>query len=671
MKKHPPIKFLSPVKRILIAAICLGIIVISYCRTSAVPTVSVVMPVFNRQDLVERAIDSILNQSYTDFEFIIVDDGSTDETPAILKDYAQKDTRIKIFTNPTNKGIAYSRQRGLDLARGKYVAIMDSDDWSLPDRLAKSVSFMADHPEIDAMTGPVESINDETSFDIKPSDTTYTLDKQDGFYEIELTFYNSFANVASLFKREFAVKNKIHYDPGFVSAEDYDFWRQFVSAGGKLASITDTLVYIRSHGSNSPSYYEQMISNSLKIHRKLLSRFFTPKESDLKFVYPLPKKCKLLKKMANINKTLNRVPQEWIEKRYTAQCPENRDDYLLFTHTEWSDFVRIETDGRVKRYGTGEQGKATIKGNQIIIEWDNWDPEIFEKKPDGSYDYKIRIKAHRSEPIISVVMSTYNRADFLPKAIESILDQTFKDWEFIIINDGSTDQTATILDEYAARDSRIKVLTNPQNRGLVWSLNLGLDNARGEFIARMDDDDISLPDRFEKQYIFLRKYPDMTATSSFVGQPKNREPWPFQQKTDSDEMKTDLFLGTVPISHPSLMIRRAFLDEHHIRYSDKYRAAEDTKFYLDLYDAGAKMGKVPEVLVLYRLHGDNPAEWYDTQYKNSNLFLEDEIFPRFNIHDKILSRPACPQFRKMVAENRKKQQLPQEILERAVELKCP
>ena len=278
---------------------------------------------------------------------------------------------------------------------------------------------------------------------------------------------------------------------------------------------------------------------------------------------------------------------------------------------------------------------------------------------------------HYSKPKISVVMSTYNRANLLPAAIDSILGQTFKDFEFIIINDGSSDDTADVLKKYADQDSRIRILTNPQNKGLVYSLNRGLDAAHGEFIARMDDDDVSLSTRFEKQYDFMKVNPNITATSSFVGQPQSGKVWPFQKKTDSDEMKTDLFLGTVPISHPSLFVRRDFLNTNHIRYNDKYESAEDNKFYLDLYDAGAIIGKVPEVLVLYRVHQTNPPEWNMARYNNTNLFLQDEILPRFDIHTQVTTRPPCEQFHQMVEANKIKKQLPQDLLEYSVEQKCP
>ena len=106
-------------------------------------------------------------------------------------------------------------------------------------------------------------------------------------------------------------------------------------------------------------------------------------------------------------------------------------------------------------------------------------------------------------PLISVIMGSYNRggdrqSSLLLKAVDSILAQTEQNFEFIIINDGSTDNTAELLEELAQKDKRIIVLTNKENHGLFYSLNKGLDKARGKYIARMDDDDFSFPNRFQK-----------------------------------------------------------------------------------------------------------------------------------------------------------------------------
>jgi len=106
---------------------------------------------------------------------------------------------------------------------------------------------------------------------------------------------------------------------------------------------------------------------------------------------------------------------------------------------------------------------------------------------------------------ISVLMSVFNGEAYLSEAIESILDQTYKNFEFIIINDCSTDNSKKILRKYANADKRIQLINNKQNLGLTKSLNFGLKNSHGEFVARMDSDDISLPIRLEEQYNYLKK----------------------------------------------------------------------------------------------------------------------------------------------------------------------
>lgn len=276
-----------------------------------------------------------------------------------------------------------------------------------------------------------------------------------------------------------------------------------------------------------------------------------------------------------------------------------------------------------------------------------------------------------NRPAISVVMSTYNRAAFLPRSIESILNQTFADFEFIIVNDGSSDETAKVLNLFAAKDKRIRVITNEHNQGLVYSLNLGLDLARGKYIARMDDDDVSLPTRFEKQYAFMEQNPDFVAVGSWIGRPDNEKKWPFHDETDPEKLKVVLYLNRVPISHPASFIRRSFLNEHGIRYSSAYKAAEDRKFWLDIFDAEGKIGNLPEVLLLFRLHGSNPKEYYRDQWLNSRKFFNEEILPRFGITEEFSGSNQCDVLKKMVTRNKQLNLVSQQILEQQISKECP
>lgn len=201
-------------------------------------------------------------------------------------------------------------------------------------------------------------------------------------------------------------------------------------------------------------------------------------------------------------------------------------------------------------------------------------------------------------PKISVVMATYNRAEYyLPRAIESVLSQTMGDFEFIIINDASKDATQEILNAYAKKDKRIRIFSNDQNKGLVYNLNLGLKKARGKYIARMDDDDESLPERFEKQFEFLEQNPDIVATGcSFVRPDNHKRKDTFPSNPEDAKIRT---LFEVPVAHPCAMIRNHFLKKHHIIYVDEYALAEDMPFWRDIIlKHDGKISNLSDVLLI-------------------------------------------------------------------------
>lgn len=278
------------------------------------------------------------------------------------------------------------------------------------------------------------------------------------------------------------------------------------------------------------------------------------------------------------------------------------------------------------------------------------------------YDFK--------RPLVSVVMSTYKRPGRLVKAIDSILRQTYSRFEFIIINDSPDDRkTRIILKRYAQYDNRIKVITNSVNKGLIYSLNAGLDMAKGKYIVRMDDDDISFPTRLEKQVAFMQEHPELAVAGSWVSPIGSDRPYPFQRETDPQMIKVNLYVGEAPISHPSAIIRRSFLEENNIRYDSEFKSAEDRQFWMDITIAGGLIGNIPEVLVQYRLHSENSTEYYLAQYANVEKFqkqtIKNFLGESFNENDHI-----CVSIKKMVQENKKHQTLDQDKLEQKVKFMC-
>lgn len=317
-----------------------------YGYFSTKPTVSVVMPVYNRADLLPRAIDSILNQTYKDFEFIIIDDASTDASASIAQQYAQKDKRIKLFVNDANKGIAFSRNKGMEKAKGKYIAIMDSDDQALPFRLEKSIRILEENPNFDALSGTTINIEEKLSAQEILKWRAYTPIKNN--FTISFIFNNSFANASAIFKQNFVKEHLIRYNESYISAEDYDFWKQFVLNGGKLLTIHEPLTFVRKHFLNSEKYYEEMKKNSKKVHRELISQFFEPTEDDVKLNYTLKEKCALLEKLENANNQKNIVSKEDMFHYKNSFCPPQTGEKYYITFPEGEDFIYLQNNQYIK-----------------------------------------------------------------------------------------------------------------------------------------------------------------------------------------------------------------------------------------------------------------------------------------------------------------------------------
>jgi len=360
------------------------------------PTISVVMPVYNRADLLPRAINSILNQTYKDFELIIVDDASTDSSAIIAQQYAQKDGRIKLLKNDKNKGIAYSRNKGMDKAKGKYIAIMDSDDQSLPFRLEKSLKVLEENPKYVALSGGTINIDEKISAQDILNWNQYNIVKNN--FAISFIFNNTFANAASIFKRDFAQQNNIRYNESYVSAEDYDFWKQFVFKGGELLTIYEPFTFIRYHYSNSDTYYDEMYKNSTKIHKELLSRFFNPNSEEVKAVYTLNEKCELLEKIEIANQEKQIVPQQDIEVYKNTFCPPTNSEKYYIADINNEDYI-YKTNGKYIKLSSNEEVEFKKENNVITFKTKEGKSYSYKKHPqNNTYSYLSDVKYKISHP---------------------------------------------------------------------------------------------------------------------------------------------------------------------------------------------------------------------------------------------------------------------------------
>jgi glycosyltransferase involved in cell wall biosynthesis len=200
-------------------------------------------------------------------------------------------------------------------------------------------------------------------------------------------------------------------------------------------------------------------------------------------------------------------------------------------------------------------------------------------------------------PRVTVLMPVFNGEAHLAGAIDSILGQTFRDFELLVIDDGSTDRSAAIAAGFG--DSRVRVERNTSNLGLVRTLNRGLDMARGEYVARMDADDLSLPERLRGQVAFLDAHPDFGLCGTWVETFGEREGAVWSYPTDAEVIRCSLLFRSV-LAHPTVMLRRRMFEAAGLRYDEHYPHAEDFQLW-QRASARFPLANIGEVLVRYRI----------------------------------------------------------------------
>ena len=221
----------------------------------------------------------------------------------------------------------------------------------------------------------------------------------------------------------------------------------------------------------------------------------------------------------------------------------------------------------------------------------------------------------KNNPLISVLMSVYNAEKYLATAIESVLNQTEKDFEFIIINDGSIDKSIDVIERYATYDDRI-VLINRENKGLVDSLNEGASIAKGKFIARMDADDISLPTRFEEQINYMNNN-NLSLCGSWIeafNDADEVEVWTYPEKHEDNIFRLFFMCS---FAHPSVMIKKNVFNELNYRNG----VAEDYRLWCDIANKGFNIGNIQKVLLKYRIHEDQITKSHSKELMDSTNII--------------------------------------------------
>lgn len=234
----------------------------------------------------------------------------------------------------------------------------------------------------------------------------------------------------------------------------------------------------------------------------------------------------------------------------------------------------------------------------------------------------------RRAPRVSVLLPVHDGRAFLREAIDSILGQTFRDFELLVIDDGSTDGSAAIAAEY--RDPRLRLVANGENLGLIRTLNRGLELARGDYVARMDADDVSLPERIARQVDFLDANPDVGICGSWTywfGEVRDAvKTYP----TRPEDVRCQLLFDGA-IAHPSVCLRRGWFARHGLRFDEAYPYAEDYELWCRASEI-FPLANLDEVLLRHRVHARSVTRRHARAQEETVRRIQREALVRLGVH---------------------------------------
>jgi glycosyltransferase involved in cell wall biosynthesis len=553
------------------------------------PSISVIMPVYNAAPYVKAAINSILDQSYSDFEFIIINDASTDRTKEILDTI--RDTRIIRIENQENEGNYRSRNKGIETAKGKYICVMDGDDIAHPDRLRIQYEFMEENLSFLAAGSDIKIFSNT-------SVRNFEREREPEKIKVQLLMDNVCTHPSLIIRREVFFEHHLRYNESYEYSADYDLMVE-ISRLGNLTNINHSLLYYRRHPLQitSQKHREQVLFADRIRLKQLNSLAIYPSEKEKEFY------LRLLKNEALEKEEIKRA-EDWLNRLL-----EQNAKIKIYDPFYLHDFL--------KNLSFWKENRKEYSSH--------WDIPLSKR-----IDIPLSERTYTPyNSLVSIILPVYNVCpDFLQESVESVLSQTYTNFELLIVDDGSTDGCTDILTKYT--DPRIRLIKNHHN--FIDTLNCGLEKARGKYIARMDADDVMLPHRLQTQYDFMECHPEIDICGSWMerfGQSSGLARVPTEH-----EMIISTFVLNNAVFHPSVVVRKNSLQN--MKYSYDYPCAEDYKLWTELALKGLHFANIPEVLLKYRQSEGQVTQSRWTEMMNSTKKIQVEYIEQ--VMEKMMER---------------------------------
>lgn len=514
------------------------------------PLVSVIVPVYNTAFYLTQCLDSIINQSFKNIEIICINDGSTDESHAILTNFAERDKRIKII-NQENKGLSISRNAGIDAAQGKYITFVDSDDRLSPEALELMVNAIENNP-VDFVIADTQAFADTPDDAARTEEIINwlkTLQHEEGIHFICRNMPTTCWS--QLLKTETLQKYNIRFPNEKLAFED-EYWRY-------------------AHRIHCKTYYylpQKLYQYRIRGSSITGSQKKTARPLDIIKIHKL-----IVEELQKYGRLEEFIPE--LERLFRSQL----------THAQ--------IFSGIKYYA---QARKSIKH--------------YLKIPGMSDDFytSVREDAENDVPF-SIIVPVYNTEPYLARCLDSLLAQSCDLYEIICIDDGSTDGSLNLLQKYAAKHKNIKLITQ-NNSGVSSARNAGIDAAKGKYVMFIDSDDFVEPDMIETLYTYmqnnmldwllfqLRLYDETTDSFKYVPHWQLPKTLPdFFVYTNQVRLNT---LLNLPHECTNKVFCRKIINENHIRFKTDTHNGEDELFNMEYILAASKFGTLKKCFYNYR-----------------------------------------------------------------------
>lgn len=519
---------------------------------SVLPKISVLIPIFNVEKYLEECLDSVVNQTLRDIEIICINDGSTDDSLKIIKKYANNDDRIVII-NKKNSGYGDSMNKGLKKATGEYVGIVESDDWIELDAFEKLYDLAIEN-DVDIVksnyynyfTDPKKARENGTiTHLVHHGEVGRVIDPSDTYH----IFFQRPAIWTGIYRNTFLKEKEIEFLPtAGASYQDTGFNFKLWVSTDRVYFTDEAFLHYRQDNEassvNSPGKVYNISDEYVEIEKFL-------KKNDLLDTYGT--RMRVAKWGAyywNIDRLTPELAAEFI--RHASKEYKADSDKGLF------NFELCDTN--------------QVRALSELIN----NPEMLIKRKNAEAAAKV-----------SIIVPIYNAERYIHKGIDRILGQTLKDIEVILVDDGSTDDTADILEEYFLKDARIRLISQ-YNGGQSTARNRGIDVAHAEFITFADSDDYYELDALERLYKAIDENNSDVSIGSirivyedkrFNSMEKNADRQYYMVKFRGTQDFTDTVIQATDVSPCNKIFRKSIIQEYKLRFPEGLRYEDAFFFY--------------------------------------------------------------------------------------------